>query len=539
MILPFATNDLARKTEFSDCMELAALICAAENERKKSASSGLTSDLAFVSKLHYPIWAIPWEDKILLIDGMKLVENTVLQLRPSDPEAFVENLKRSTKDQEEYLNALQNERETFAEFSFRNEVTISGFMSDKEVLSEIMNFLKDSKASISNSLQASPFIRPKTDKEDALKTGNEILDHYDKLQSEIKGLRYAMEATIDETKTHASKLQQELQQMQQDFNQQIADLTKTVNEKTSELENERDSEIERITAANNKKAYSILAEKNELEKQLLKLQQDKSEYEKRKDLRKSKKDKVGEARWKVRLQNVKKQISKVNGRTKALSGIIAKTQKETEKTTKKLTDTYNKLINEEREKIADLKEMRELKLEEKNEEIRELQQNTSVLTSNIERLIEEIKTASAKIEEATASWKITTPVLIGIPFYIIRHKVGNEVRNLIHSPVLAQEYKGLMMRIRATIGVSNLESRINSLLKPRSKQIQKLFSILERELEPDKELEAALNQIGASNNIMALVGFTEKLRKGLEELENEGWIKADEKETILRVYAPS
>lgn len=536
MTLPFAQNDPTRKAEFSSSMELAAIMCSVRDDAE-IGSRGLVDSLVFVSKLYYPIWAIPWGERAFLIDGLNMTAGLVLQLEIPNMEAFIDNLKRSTRDQEEYMNFLQNTRRTFSGFSSRKEVVISGFVSEKEMLSDVMTLLNDSKTTVNYSRLPNSLIQPGTNREDAAKIVSEILGHYDILQSGIKGLLYSKEAVAGESGAHCNRLQQELKQVEEDFSQQIADLTKTVGEKTRELEDERDSEIERVSAASKKKAEGVLIEKNELERELLKLEQDKSEYEKRKDLRRSKKDQVGEARWKARLQNIKKQISKVNDKVKSHSKAIGALQKEAEKTAKKLVKTYGKLLDDEKNKIVALQELRDSKMGEKNQDINELQKHTDALTKNVDALIQQVELASTAIYGGSVPLKIQEPTLIGIPLYLAEYGSDSQMRFLVRSPTIVQKHSGLLIKFRVNVWASSLESRMNSLLKPHSKQIEKLFNILKKKLEKDRELAAGLRRIGASNNLLAAADFAEKLRNGLEELENEGWIGSEEKEAVQRACA--
>jgi hypothetical protein len=535
--LPFAGRSPDRKTVFLDDMELAAVICAAQAGRKRSAVSEDSKDVVFVSQFHYPLWAIPWGKSCILLDGMKTVEGSILLLEAPDPETLVDNLKRNAKDQEQFLNALRSESETFKAFSSRKQISIPGYIADRQILIDMVSFLKDTAAiaDVSESLSES-FVQPKIDKETAIRTTNELLTHYAKLQSEIKGLRYAIEVITQETQVHASKLQQELQEMQEAFNQRRADLSRIVSEKTAALEDERNSEIERMKTRTKGKLDDLFGQKRELEKQLLSLEQDKSEYAKRRDLRKSKKDKLGEARWKVRQEHVEKQISQVKGKAKTLSRLVTRIQEENEKEEKKISSSYSRLVNEEKMKIVDFEKSRDLKLEEKAEETKELQGDTLVLNSNIEALIQQIQLASSGIEEARILWETETPTLIGIPSYVVRYPIGSESTYLLFPPVTVNEYKGLMMKIGVSLGVSGLGSRIGSLLKPRFKSFERLFNSFRKELEKDKDLEANVNQIGMSNNLLSRVDLEEKLGNGLEALEGEGWIKPEEREAILSAY---
>ena len=79
---PFATQGKTSETEFSNDMELTAMICASETEHKVSKVPEYAKKLNFVSKLHYPIWAISWGKNCLLLGGMKSVTDIIPLLKP-------------------------------------------------------------------------------------------------------------------------------------------------------------------------------------------------------------------------------------------------------------------------------------------------------------------------------------------------------------------------------------------------------------------------------------------------------------------------
>lgn len=533
--LPFAANDKNARTKLSDDIELAAIICASKNEHAKSEAQSFAK-ATFVSKLQYPIWAISRGKDSFLLDGLRLVMGDIPFPTPPDPEALVEDLKSHSKDQDQFLRTMRKKRETFKGLSSRSRFSISGFIDDKQMLADIVSFIKDTATSnnISSSSQPDSLIPPRISQEDAIRINNEISEHYDTLQSEIKGLQYAKEAVIQETQIQVSKLQQELREMQEDFSQRIALLTEKTNEKIAQLQSERDSEIAKMSTKNDKRMQETLSEKQKLEKQLLKLEQDKSEYEKRKDLRRSKKDVPGEARWKVRLENVKKQISEVRRKTKSISGLLNNSRKEIEKATKKLREKCARLVNLEKRKIETLEKSRDSETEKKSEKIKGLQHDTLILTHNIEDQIDQIKLALTEYEEAKIPWDIIeNPTLIGIPTYVVGQKIKNENRYLFFPPVIAEEHKGLGMTIGSALGFSSLGSRINSMLRPRSKYFEKIFNLLKNEMERDETLECTVNQIAKTKNLTILPEFLERLRNGLEQLVDTGWIKPEERDAIL------
>ena len=93
-----------------------------------------------------------------------------------------------------------------------------------------------------------------------------------------------------------------------------------------------------------------------------------------------------------------------------------------------------------------------------------------------------------------------------------------------------RRHKGLLVKIRKTFGHSS------TLFKPRSKALKKALASFEKKLHRDKGIQKKLNQLGMSNNLLTSAGIREKLTKGMEELEAEGWIKPEEKATILDTY---
>ena len=533
LFLPYAVEDKSRKTHFSDAMEVAVLLCIAESERKKKTGffRGAVETLTFLSKLHYPFWAIPWENNCLLIDGIETIPNNILYLKPPDVENFIEHLKRSTTVQELYHSTLRSHRETFSEFTSQTEIPMNGFITDKELLSDMLVFIKDSQTKISSPISTSTsLIQSKIDEEAVVRIGEKVLEHYTKLQSEIKGLQFAIDTVSEETKMHVGKLRRELEQTREQYENRISEVTAEVEKRLGDLEKERNEKIEKITMANEKEINTRLAEKRKWEQELLGLEQNKSEYEKRKELRKRKNDEVGEARWAAKLRDVQNQISTVKGKIKVLSDFINRSNKETEKTTKKLNDAYQKLIDEEEKKITDLENLRDSETAMKEKEIEELQQETLAIVDKIERLIEQKKDSSSMLKESTFPWKTEIPTLIYMPFYLIQYKAEKKERYRFHPPVVARRHEGFLMKIRKTFG------NYGTLLKPRSKSFKKMLTSFEEKLNSDVGAQRKLNQLGMSHNLLTSVEFKEKLTKGMEELEVEGWIKLEEKAAILDTY---
>lgn len=540
MVLPYVIEESGRKTRFSGAMEAAALLCIAEAERKKKPRlfGRTVENLGFISKLYYPLWAIPWENNSLLIDGMEPVSNNISYYKPPDIESFIEHLKRSTSVQELYHSALRSHRETFSDFISFAEIPMSGLITDGEMRSSMLTYIQESQAKKSTSHEPqSSLIQPKIDEKSAVKISRKTIDHSNRLQSEIKGLQFAIDTLGRETQKHVGMIDKEIKQTRKKYESRLSKVMVEVEQRREELGKEKDQKIEHVTTINKGEIDARLNERKRWERELLRLEQSRNEYERRKELRKRKNDEVGEARWEARLRNVQNQISTVKGKIKALSNFVDRSNKETEKTTRKLLDTYQKLIDKEEKKITDLKSLQDSEIEKQEKEREELQRESHAIIEKIERLIEQKTEHSSILKEATIPWELETPTLIHIPFYLVQYNAEQEKRYRFRPPSVARDHEGLVMKIRKTLRSRSLESRISALLKARSKALERLITTLEEKLKTDKGIERSLNQLGATHNLLTTANFKERAKAGMEELEVEGWIKPEEKDSILEIYA--
>ena len=462
---------------------------------------------------------------------MKVLSSNILHFKQPNVEDFIEHLKKSTSVHELFHSTLRSHSQTFSEFISQTEVPIEGLITDEEMLADLLTFLKDSKTTIKRSMsEPTSSIKPKMDETDAEKIKEKVLGHSIMLQSEMKALNYAIDTLSEETKKHVEKLRQEMEQTREEFESKISSTRTEFEKKKGELEKQRDEKMEKISVTLEKEVDAKISEKKKWEQELLRLEQNKSEYEKRKELRKRKNDQVGEARWSTRLRDAENKISTVKGKIKTLSDFIKRSNKEAEKATKKVQNRCQKLLDEERMKIVNLERSRDQDLEKKEKEITEIQQESLVITDKIERLIDQKRERTVALKEHTTAWKVNGNTLIYVPFYLIQYKTEKEKRHVFRSPTIARGHEGLVMKIRKTFG------RYNTLLKARSKALEKLLASFEENLESDKKTQNDLENLGMSHNLISSAGFKESIKKGLDELEVEGWIKLEEKQTIIKTY---
>ena len=539
LTLPYVIEDQERKKPFTRDMEAAAILCLAEAKRKKPGILGAPPEkLSFISKLHYPLWAVPWENECIIVDGLGILSHQIAHEKPPDVKLFVEDLKRSTTARELFRKVLKSHAKTFEDFVETARVSMNSLVANKEILSTILGYIKQELSAKESATEHVTLIPLKLDEKAAMERAEKLINHWKLIQSEIEGLRYAIAVLDEETKLHEQKIAGEIEHIRETFEDKISHVKSEVEEKVEQLTTERDVKVKRILEVSERELKVALKERAKDEQKLEKLERDKRVYEKRKQIRKSRGDQTGVTYWDHKIEVCKNKISEVRGKIKVLSRFIERTRKQGELAVKKLSDSYNEMIVRERKRISDLEVQRDSQIELTKKEVEELVSEASSITKLIGRLIEQKKIHASKIEQITIPWKPEGVALINMPFYLFRYETEEKSRYHMHPPVVAMGYEGIIRRIQKTIWSFSLESRIKLLLRPRSRGLEEMFtSIFVEKVQEDETLARVVYDIGSSKNLLNAQGFGEALATGLEELKVEGWISREEGEAILKAYA--
>ncbi len=539
LILPYAVEDFDRKKPFEYNMEVAAALCLAEAKRRKGGILGGSAErISFVSRLYYPLWAVPWEDESLIMDGLGFLSHTVVHLNLPDVEAFTEDIQKNTMARDLYRDVLKRHAKTFREFISSDEISMDAVIANENLLLAVFDYVNQG-LTLKKSL-VGPFvlIPPRLNEKAVQKRAGRLIGRWREIQSEIKGLHYAINLLSDETNFHERKILLEVEQIREKYEREILSLRPTVEEKIDQLTMERDSKIEKVLKAAEKEANAALKKRHRLERELQKLELSKDEYQQRRRARKHKGDRRGVSHWNLRIRMCQKKISNVKWQIRDLSRLVDRIHKQREVEVVRLEESYEEAINQEEERILDLEALRDSEVAEKQEEIEELRSETSSIIKQIEQLMEQKVSHASELEELPIPWKPNGATLICLPFYLVRYDAEAKARYDVHPPTVAEDYNGIIKRIQKAILSFSLESRINLLLRPKSKAIKEmLILIFTKKIWKDEALEKLMYTMGSSNNLLRASGFMETLIKGMEELAREGWISLEEKDLVIKTYA--
>jgi len=539
LILPYAVEDADRKKPFTYDMEVAAILCLAEAERKKPGILEASPErISFISKLHYPLWAVPWDNEAFIVDGLGFFSHTIIYMKPPDVKLFTEEIKRNTAVRKLYRSALQKHVQTFKDFIETTQIPIEAVISDKKLLSAIFEYLKQSFLSKRNAAGLIGLAPPKLNEKVTREVASKIIDHWGQLQSDIKGLQYAIGVLNEETSFHERKILREIEQAREMYEKEVLRVKPLIEKRVERLITERDAKMKKAIKAAERELIVTLKERDKQERKLHRLERSKRELERKRDARKRKGDKPGESYWSNEVKRCKIKMSEIGEVMEVLSRHIDQVRKQKEVTIEKLNKDYQAMIDRERGRIADLEASRDYEIAMKQKEIEELRSEASSIISPVGQLIEQKRLHASQLKEVTIPWRPDEVTLICVPFYLVQYETEAKSRSNLYVPVIAMGYEGIIKRIQKAIGSFSLEYRIKLLLRPKSGELERMFnSVLAKKAREDKALEEILHRLGYSNNLLSIPDFREVLARGMEELKGEGWVNSEEKDAILNAYA--
>lgn len=537
-VVPYAVEEVNRKgSSFTVDMEVAAIVCLAEAQRKKKGFSSSSSEkVSFVSKMHYPLWAVPWEDKCLIVDGLASSSYKDEYSVPPDVKLFVEDLKRSSSVREESRKSVKRHTETFTDFAATVDIPLNAVIADRNLLTAL---LEQSKQGTPPNENTEPITAPlELNREGALETCRKFVQHWRQVRADIKGFQYALNVLEEETNLQERGILCEIEQLREKYANGISSLRSDVEKRIKNLTKKQESEVAKVTKAAGKKLRTVTKDKEKYERKLQTLERSLASLREKVKASKRKGDKSRVARWSYEVKRCRGEIDRIKTEIKALSVPIESKRKESKDAIEQIEERYRKMIEQEEVKIVELMALRDSEIAGRRRELNELLSGSSHIRKLIEQLVERKKLHASKLrEETTIPWERDEVTLIYVPFYLVGYEKDTEARYGVYPPILARGYRGFLRTVQKAIRRFSLESRINLLLRPRSKDLSELLSsALVGKMREDKAFVRKMLEVCRSSSLLNSTNIREALTNGIGGLRKEGWVKLGETHRILSKY---
>ncbi|MGQ9552122.1 MAG: hypothetical protein ACUVUE_06820 [Candidatus Bathycorpusculaceae bacterium] len=538
LVLPFAVPFKERDKAFTLSMEVAAILLLAEAKRKRwRLFETAINKTSFVSKLHYPLWAIPWENEALLIDGLGIISSTLPSQILPDVTSFIDDIDRSVSDRKQFWNTLEKHKDTFIDFAETQGVQVDALIMNKELLSAAFEYVKDSASLRSEESLTVILLPPKLDLQAAVESAKQVTRFHKQIQSEISSLEYAKNLLEETAIFHKQMAIKEVKFTREVYEEEISKLRPVTEKKVDQLQKERDARMAKMRRVieNELKAKEREREKRERALQGLELQR--ADSIRRREARKQRRDKIGVAHWEHRIQVCENRIREIKKRISALSEFIEKTSRQSEADIEKIRNGYQELIDQEKKKISDIEAQRDRDVESKQKEIETLSIGTSEIANRIEELANRKREEAKELKKLAMPWQFEDPSLLCLPFYLVGYQTEKKMQLQIFPPLRVMGSKGIVKSLQKTLASIRSASGVTLFLKPRSKVLNEMLdSALKKRTKSDKALSESLRQAAAAGNILRGQKFKETLIKGLEELKTERWITQKEADALTKTY---
>jgi hypothetical protein len=539
IVIPFVFEEPSRERAFTQEMEKAAILCLSEVKRKKpSLLRGSAEETECIAKLNYPLWAVPWKERCVVVDGLGLTSTTLFYNQIPRVQNFTEDLERSNTSFSLFKNTLEKHEHNFERFSSSEKVELEALVSDSPVLDALSHIIEECEPKNESPKTDVAFV-PKTyyraNSENV--TGN-LLNEWQRIQTDINALGFALKILDEETSHHKEKASIELDQIWGSYEKRISEIRKDVEKKVKLLEKERKKEVTRAERVIEKEIEKLVIEEKKVRKKVSGLRRSIDLILAQKRIQKRKYPKRSTTRIDNRISLSKEKIGQLNSEIHQILSLLEKARIDGQQQLVQIEGKFQNFAAKETEKLEILERSRNIEMSKKMDEIKCTEDLSLKIRAQINNLVTQKAKYAETLENMTIPLKANEPLLIGIPFYLIQYRLRGKIRTHIYPPMTAASYEGIIRKIQKAIFSFSLESRMQLLITPRSKNLDEaFFSNLKKCLLKNIDLKEQIIGAAHSANILIRPELKEHITKGLTELETEGWLSSEEKENIQSIVA--
>lgn len=533
LILPYAVNYTEQELKVvSHEVEIAAVYCLAQCRRRKTRIiSGGAEELEAISKVYYPLIAIPEEGSYAIIDGLGYSCLTMKSRIVPDTSYFIESLKKSATRLDQFIESLDMGAKLFSEFlrADRVERRIKYLIWDADLISLFSSFLERLEQPKQTEKIIS-FIPPRVSVTEGREIGKLISKERRNLITETSMLNYTLRVLGDEINHHMRRLQKESDEILRDYKRRLDEVENNVEKRIKDLNKSMEGEIKKVMNLYERRIRSILREKKKIDSEIHRIEcllegglRLKSKVRGRRE------PVLGD---KTRLYEEK--IESLRRDSHNFLKILEEIRKERDRDVRAIEEKYKALTMREREKLEVLRESRDAELSKVNNLIEKIKSIFLEIERQIKQLMEERNLLIRIIESCLLTMKINDPVIIGMPLYAIKYRDRNKVRIDFYPPAKITRPIETYEKARKNISRLNLESRIALFLSPLSDAIKRsILTPLIRDVDESQFMREKFESLIKAGNILEAIEFRDVLSAGLKSLEHEGWINERERNAIL------
>lgn len=529
LTLPFVASAKDRALSFTEDMEAAVIFYFAESSRKKSEGIILkkpAEELAFISKLYYPIWFAPRNGKTLLFDGLGVSRSTLHYEVLPDVKTFIADVNGCAGKRQAYEAALSDHAHSFESTKTTEEKIIVGLTSGVELADDFQNYSAEVDGVDQSRVESRVCLPPVVD-ESSISSGlNDLAELKAALEDDIQSLAEAMKLMSVLTRGHSDTIREEMKSVQTEMNRKIVSV--------------RSLAVEKISRTKERYDALILKTSDRFEKQLQLLHQKRVGVEKSQDRAvaqvercqteiltfRNRRDARGERRWKDERDKWKREFAALKRSVEDLEKQISDVESEKAIEISNVRAEFSAQSNEAMAGVRELEAVRDSKVTLCVQEMNSLNDLTSNILAQMDGLSRQKRGALVELDRMGMRQPRRKLALVYVPFYLSCFQSGPQRRYAVFPPSLVGSMK-VITKFKGMLGIS----KVRSMFQPRSKAVSNILGQVVTLIEQNPVFEKEVDDIGFDANILQGTE-RERIKRGLGDLRNENWLSLSETEDL-------
>ena len=532
-VLPFALISENRKEAFTADMAVAAVFSLAELERAKGGGLVLKQPeekIAFIAKMGYPLWLIPWSGLNLLFDGLDLTTHTLSYRMISDAKAFMTNLKRSSKTKETHLTFLSDNINYFQTPASEKVVAVKGLVRDPDLLNELTLYLMEAEPAPVEPTDMA-MLSPAVDESTILSITQELGNLNFSFKEEVDTLCKSMKLLSSSTQNFVKELHNKIRAVKEEFADKIKDQEEITTSKVNRINEEYDAQMTQLTKNFEKQLLPLQKEKVKLEKNkeetLGKIERYKLEAKTHADNQ----DDAGERRWKEKVSENKKELSQIEDEIKETEKKIKEMKERKSLDSFELRSDQEAKVKEAKKDLLELEASRDAKIQVHKQDIEKLEKLTASITEQIDSVAKLREANITALEKLGIKRESKENMLFYVPFYLTCYQNESKKRYVVLPPSTVETIS-LSTRLKGALG----KARVKGLFVPRFRGISSLLYEVTTQSEQNAVFAREINENGDRTDILKARSTREQIKNGLTKLKNEGWLSEKEYESFSQKF---
>ena len=527
LILPFSVPSKERFRPFTKDMEMAAIYYLAERDRKKGEGRVLKKPeetLLFVTETCYPLWLIPWSGRTLVFDGLEFTNETIAYNVLPNIKAFEADILASSKSREAYIAALTQNASYFQNFAGKEEKTIEGLITFPDFVHDITEYLPDAQ-DIGKAETTKAVLDPMLDESEVSVSLEKLTDVKSMIEEEISSLGGCMKLLSKASRDQVKALHAEMKKSEKEFDRKIAKLQPKVTAKIKKIQEKRDEEVTRISKKYDRKLRELHQSRVKAEKTLERLATETDRIDADIKACRDNKDEAGEFQLSQNLEEIKKRIPQLNKEIKDIDRELENVEDAKKIEVSRARTKPNDRIEEANKCLREVEAAKEARARLEEQDFVTLDDLTTSIIKQIDAMIKTKEATLDTIKSMGFEERRRKQALLYVPVYFVCYETEVGKRFVIYPPSTIGSL-GIKTKLKGVFGAGKMKSFLQSRSTAIAALVDRLIDLTQENPVFEKEIIDA----GLKANILGTTERKVALKRGIVELQEEGWISEDEVE---------